>query len=123
MFYLTAKFQKNRMNGLEDISEQTDGRDSLGFKQLRRETKKDERARRYFRTYAWTQFLRSQTILLRDQKIRKMNGLQKKCYKTSIFGHFGPKWPILDSFWPKGAKQDFSSKSAWNIFSAFTSPN
>ena len=27
--------------------------------------------------------------------------------KTSIFGHFGPKWPILDSFWPKWAKREF----------------
>ena len=43
MFYLTAKFQKNLMNGLEDISgrtyARTHGRDSLGLKRLRRETK------------------------------------------------------------------------------------
>ena len=47
MFYLTAKFHKNRINGLEDISGRTYvrtygrtyGRDSLGLKRLRRETK------------------------------------------------------------------------------------
>ena len=49
--------------------------------------------------------------------------IQRKMRKTSIFGHFGPKWPILDSFWPKLTKRDFFQKSAWNIFSAFTSPN
>ena len=30
--------------------------------------------------------------------------------KTSIFEHFGPKRPILDSFWPKWAKRDFFKK-------------
>ena len=43
--------------------------------------------------------------------------------KTSIFGHFGPKWPILDNFWPKWAKREFFQKSAWNIFLELTSPN
>ena len=48
MYYLTAKFQKNLMTGLEDVSgrtyvrtdARTDGRDSLGLQRLRRETKK-----------------------------------------------------------------------------------
>ena len=32
--------------------------------------------------------------------------------KTSIFGHFGPKWPILDSFfWQKQAKCEFFKKA------------
>ena len=104
MFYLTAKFQKNRMNGLEYISERTDGRtdartdgpDSLGLKRLRRETKK-----------------------LGNSNVR----FSEKMRKTSIFWHFGPKRPILDSFWPKWAKGDFFQKSAWNIFSAFLSSN
>ena len=50
----------------------TNGRDSLGHQQLRRETK-----------------------------------------KSSIFGHFGQKWPILDSFWPK---QDIFFKKALGTF-------
>ena len=36
--------------------------------------------------------------------------------KTSIIGHFGPKCPILDSFWPKWAKRKFFKESAWNFF-------
>ena len=31
-------------------------------------------------------------------------GIPIKMRKTSIFWHFGPKWPIFDSFWPKWAK-------------------
>ena len=53
MFYLTAKFEKNLMNALEDISARTygrtDGGDSLGLKRLRRETKK--RLEHFSRTY------------------------------------------------------------------------
>ena len=37
--------------------------------------------------------------------------------KTSIFGHFGPKWPILDSFWPKWAKREFFQKALGTFFS------
>ena len=44
-----------------------------------------------------------------------MNGLQKNA-KTSIFGHFRPKWPILDSFWTQWAKREFFQKIALNIF-------
>ena len=43
-------------------------------------------------------------------------GIPRKMRKTCIFGHFGLKWPILDSFWPKWAKQDFFQKSVWKIF-------
>ena len=43
--------------------------------------------------------------------------IAKKNAKNLHFGHFGPKWPILDSFWPKWAKREFFQKSAWNIFS------
>ena len=39
-----------------------------------------------------------------------MNGLRKNAKKTSIFGHFGPNWPILDSFLPKWAKREFFKK-------------
>ena len=46
-----------------------------------------------------------------------MKGFREKCKKTSIFGHFGQKWPILDSFWPKWPKREFFPKSLWNIFS------
>ena len=42
--------------------------------------------------------------------------IPRKMRKTSTFGHFGPKWPILDSFWPKWAKPEFFQKSVWNIF-------
>ena len=45
-----------------------------------------------------------------------MNELRKKCKKTSIFWHFGPKWPILDSFWPKWAKREFFFKKALGTF-------
>ena len=45
-----------------------------------------------------------------------MKGL-KKMQKTSIFGHFGPKWPILDSFRPKGAKREFFKKALGTFFS------
>ena len=40
----------------------------------------------------------------------------EKMRKTSIFGYFGPKWQILDSFWLKCAKRELLQKSAWNIF-------
>ena len=74
-FYLTAKFHKNRINGLEDISgrtdARTDGRDSLGLKRLRRETK----------------------------KLANFNErIVKKMPKTSIFVHFGPKWDKWEFF-------------------------
>ena len=36
--------------------------------------------------------------------------------QNSIFAHFGPKWPILDSFWPKWAKREFFSKKALGTF-------
>ena len=39
-----------------------------------------------------------------------------KMRKTSIFEHFGPKRPILDSFWPKWAKRDFFFKKALGTF-------
>ena len=45
-----------------------------------------------------------------------MTGFQEKCAKTSIFGHFGPKWPILDSFWPKWAKRGIFFKKALGTF-------
>ena len=45
-----------------------------------------------------------------------MNELRKNAKKTSIFGHFGPKWPILDSFWPKWAKREFLFKKALGTF-------
>ena len=36
------------------------------------------------------------------QKIANSNELiSRKMQKTSVFGHFGPKTPILDSVWPK----------------------
>ena len=37
--------------------------------------------------------------------------------KTSIFEHFGPKWPFLDSFLPKWAKRDFFKKALGKFFS------
>ena len=38
--------------------------------------------------------------------------------KTSIFGHFGPKWPILDSFLRQMGKTGiFSKKSLGTFFS------
>ena len=43
-------------------------------------------------------------------------GIPRKMQKTSICGHFGQKWPILDSFWPKWAKQDFFSKKRLEHF-------
>ena len=47
------------------------------------------------------------------QKLQNSNEwIAKKCAKTSIFGHFGPKWPILDCFWPKFTKREFFQKSA-----------
>ena len=36
--------------------------------------------------------------------------------KTSIFVHFGPKWPILDNFRPKWGKWRFFSKKAFGTF-------
>ena len=45
-----------------------------------------------------------------------MNGLRSKCKKTSIFGHFGPKRPILDSFWPKWPKRWKLSKKRKRYF-------
>ena len=51
------------------------------------------------------------------QKLANSNErIAKKMWKTSIFGHFGPKRPILDSFWPKWAKRDFFSKKRLEHF-------
>ena len=44
-----------------------------------------------------------------------MNGLRKNA-KTSIFGQFGLKWQILDSFWPKWAKREFFKKALGAFF-------
>ena len=75
------------MNGLEDISGHTsvrmDGRDSLGLQRIRRETKK---------------------IANSNERIAK------KMRKTSIFGHFGSKWPIFYTSWPKWAKRELLKK-------------
>ena len=46
-------------------------------------------------------------------------GIPRKMRKTSIFGHFGP---ILDSFWPKWAKQEFFSKKRLEHFSRAYKP-
>ena len=35
-----------------------------------------------------------------------MKGFREKC-ENLYFWTFGPKWPILDSFWSKWAKRDF----------------
>ena len=32
---------------------------------------------------------------------KRHEGIPRKMQKTSIFGHFGPKWPIFNSFWAK----------------------
>ena len=56
--------------------------------------------------------------LINGKVLEKSNeGIPRKMQTISIFGHFGPKWPILDSFWLKWAKQEFFQKSAWKIFS------
>ena len=39
-----------------------------------------------------------------------------KNVKNLHFGHFGPKWPILDSFWPKWAKRKFFNKALGTFF-------
>ena len=44
-----------------------------------------------------------------------MNGLRQKIRKTSIFGHFGAKWPILDSFGQNGQKGIFIKKVVGTI--------
>ena len=49
-------------------------------------------------------------------------GIPRKMRKPSIFGHFGPKWPILDSFWPKWAKREFFSKKRLEHFSRTYKP-
>ena len=49
-------------------------------------------------------------------------GIPRKMRKTSIFGHFGPKWPILESFWPKWAKREFFSKKRLEHFSRTYKP-
>ena len=37
--------------------------------------------------------------------------------KTAIFGHFGPKWPILDSFGQNGKNGIFFKKELGKFFS------
>ena len=49
--------------------------------------------------------------------------IAKKCEKNLTFGHFGPKWTMLEVFGQNGQNGDFFQKSAWNIFVALTSPN
>ena len=46
----------------------------------------------------------------------------KKMLKTHIFGHFGPKRPILDHFWPKrGHFRIFTEKAKMSLFYSFFS--
>ena len=82
-----CKVSEKQDDVLEDISghtyARTYGRDSLGLQQLRRETKKLGNYNEW---------------------------IAKNMRKTSIFGNFGPKGPILDSYWPKWAKPNFSKK-------------
>ena len=52
------------------------------------------------------------------QKIANSNErIAEKKWKTSIFGHFGPKWQIFDSFWPKWAKREFFKKAIGTFLS------
>ena len=41
----------------------------------------------------------------------------RRSAKTSIFGHIGPKWPILVSFWQKRAKREFFKKALGTFLS------
>ena len=43
-------------------------------------------------------------------------GIPRKMRNTSIFGHFGQKWPILDSFLPKMGETGFFFKKALGKF-------
>ena len=55
--------------------------------------------------------------LINSKVSEKSNeGIPRIMRKTSIFGNFGQKWPILDSFWPKWAKRDFFSKKRLEHF-------
>ena len=85
-FYLTAKIQKNQMNGLEDISGRTDVRDSLGLQRLHRETKKNQKflmrgfSGKWVRTYVRTYGRDSLGL----QRLRRET---KKAPDTLIFSH------------------------------------
>ena len=55
------------------------------------------------------------------QKFRKFQcAVFEKMLKTSIFGHFGPKRPILDHLWPKrGHFRIFGEKAKTSLFYSF----
>ena len=73
---------------------------------------------------AWNIF--SQLKALTNGKVSEKSNEgrdSEKNAKNLHFGHFGPKWPILDSFWLKWAKREFFSKKRLENFFVLTSPN
>ena len=70
----------------------------------------------FFKKAVGTFFSQLKALINCKVSEKSHEGIPRNMRKTSIFGHFGPKWPILDSFWPKWAKQEFFSKKRLEHF-------
>ena len=66
-------------------------------------------------------FFRLQRLGLVQKLANSNEWIAKKC-ENLHFWQFGPKWPILDSFWPKWAKREFFSKKRLVHFSRAYKP-
>ena len=72
--------------------------------------------RDFFQKSVWNIFSLLKALINCKVSEKSNEGIPRKMQKTSIFGHFGQKWPILDSFWTKWAKRDFFSKKPLEHF-------
>ena len=77
----------------------------------------------FYQKSVWNIFLQLKALINCKVSEKSNEVIPRKMRKTSIFGHFGPKWPIRTVFGQNGQNGNFFQKSAWNIFLALTSPN
>ena len=64
-------------------------------------------------------FFRLQRLGLVQKLANSNERIAKKNAKNLHFGHFEPKWPIFDSFWPKWAKRELKKKRLENFCCAY----
>ena len=70
----------------------------------------------FFQKSVWNIFSLLKALINCKVSEKSNEGIPRKMRKTSIFGNFGPKCPILDSFWPKWVKRDFFKKVLVTFF-------
>ena len=71
----------------------------------------------FFKKAFGTFFSRLKALINCKVSEKSNEGIPRKMRKTSIFGHFGPKWPILTVFGQYGQNGNFFKKALGTIFS------